>query len=194
MKRKRIIFGIQGGKGSFNEQAILDYIERHSIKNYHVKYLYTSGKVLNHLDKGDIDFGLFAIHNSIGGIVGESIEAMSRHIFQVLEEFSIPIRHFLMKRKDVEIKEITMITAHPQVLKQCVQTLLKKYPTLKQQSGKGDLVDTAAAARAISLGKLSKVSAILGPRPLAEMYDFEIIDEDLQDDKTNKTAFLLVKK
>lgn len=190
---KKIIFGIQGGKGSFNEQAIMDYIQRHHIKNYHIKYLYTSGKVLNHIDSGDVDYGLFAIHNSIGGIVGESVHAMSQHLFHIVEEFAIPIRHFLMKRKDVEVRELTTVTAHPQVLKQCVTTLDKKYPNLKQQSGKGDLVDTAAAARALAHGKLLKYSAILGPKPLAQMYDFEIIDQDLQDDKENKTSFLLVR-
>lgn len=188
------VFGIQGGVGSFNEQAILKYIRDHNIKNPRIKYLYTSEKVLNNLHKGNIDFGLFAIQNSLGGVVGESVQAMAKYKFHIVKEFDIPIRHFLMTRKDANFKIIDTIIAHPQVLAQCKHTLKKKYKNLSLISGKGDLVDTAMAAKALAKGKLSSNYAILGPQTLAAIYDFEIVDNDLQDDKTNNTAFLLVKR
>jgi prephenate dehydratase len=191
---KKIIYGIQGGKGSFNEQAILKYIKDHDIKNASIKYLYTSEKVLREVSKGNIHFGLFAIHNSIGGIVGESLKAMSRYNFHIVKEFAIPIRHNLMKRKDVSLKEIDTIMAHPQVLAQCKSTLHRKYKDLVLTSGKGNQIDTATAAKELARNKISKTTAILGPRILADLYAFDTIDEDLQDDKTNNTGFLLVKR
>jgi len=187
-----IIYGIQGGIGSFNEEAILCYIKLNTIRNHKIKYLYTSKKVLRQLYKGNIDYGLFAIQNSVGGVVTESIYAMSEYKFKIVEEFAIPIRHFLMKLKDA--KGIKSIMAHPQVLKQCKQTLEDKYPNIKKVSGKGDLMDTAKAAQALSKGKIDKRTAILGPKSLSKIYDLEIIDENLQDDKTNHTSFLLVKR
>lgn len=189
-----IVFGIQGGRGSFNEEALRDYVERHHIKKFKIEYLCVTERVLCRLHRGDIDYGLFALHNSIGGVVDESLRAMARYTFHTVEEFAIPIRHFLMKRKDVGASKITMIMAHSQVLKQCVRTLRTRYPHLAQKSGTGDLLDTAAAARALSENKVPGTTAILGPRSLADLYDLEVIAENLQDEKENVTSFLLVKR
>ncbi len=187
-----ITFGIQGGMGSFNEEALMSYVTKHTIKNYKTAYLYTSEKVLKHLYEGDIDFGLFAIANATGGLVEESIQAMAKYQFAIKEDFTILIRHFLMKRKDVQTQDITTIMAHPQVFKQCEQTLQERYPYLTLQSGEGDLVDTAAAAAELAKGNLSPTTAILGPKTLAEHFDFDIIAEELQDKKDNLTRFLVV--
>jgi len=194
ISRKKIIFGIQGGKGSFNEEAILSYVKKHGIKKYQVKYLYTSEKVLMNLHEGNIDFGLFAIQNAVGGVVGESTHAMAKYKFKIVEEFQILIRHFLMKRKDVAVGEIKTIMAHSQNFRQCKNSLEKKFPGLKQISGQGDLLDTARCAEALSKGKIDKNIAILGPKILAEIYDLEIIDENLQDSTNNLTTFFLVSR
>ncbi len=189
-----LIFGIQGGVGSFNEQAILHYLKTKNINKFKIKYLYTSRKVLSNLHRGNIDFGLFAIHNSVGGMVTESIEAMADYKFKIVEELAIPIEHYLMKRKEVSNDQITTIMAHPQVFRQCQSTLAEKYPYLKQVSGKGDLIDTAKAAYILSRGKIARETAILGPKRLSDLYGLEIIANNLQDDKTNSTSFLLVKR
>lgn len=190
----KITFGIQGGKGSFNEEAVRFYISTHGIAKYRIKYLYTTERVLQELHKGTIDYGQFAIHNSIGGIVRESIEGMSKYRFRIVEEFFIPIRHVFMKRKDVPLSEVKTLMAHPQVFKQCVTTLRSKYPLLLQKTGDGDLQDTARIAYCVATGKLDKHIGIVGPKKLAELYDFDVIAENLQDDKTNMTAFLMVKR
>ncbi|MES2930795.1 MAG: prephenate dehydrogenase/arogenate dehydrogenase family protein [Patescibacteria group bacterium] len=189
-----ITFGIQGAEGSFCEQAAFEYIKNKGIKNPSLKYLYTSEKVLNELHKGNIDFGLCALHNSHGGVVEETLYAVARHRCDIVEEFSIRVRHFLMKRKDIPSEKISSIMAHPQVFKQCRHTLAKLYPELTTISGAGDLVDTARAAQALSTGEISKTYAILGSRSIADLYNFDIIGEDLQDDKDNHTSFVVLKR
>jgi prephenate dehydrogenase len=127
-----ITIGIQGGKGSFNEEAIMYYLKRNGITDYKIEYLHTSKNVLKALHEGDIDQGLFAIHNSIGGIVMESVVAMAQYKFAIIEEFAIIISHALMIRKDATLKDIKEIMSHPQVFAQCKKTLKLKYPNLKQ--------------------------------------------------------------
>ena len=185
-------FGIQGGVGSFNEQAILHYLKINHITDYRISYLYTSDKVLKALSEGTVDYGLFATHNSIGGIVDESIKAMSKFKFVIIQEIEIPIQHFLMKRRDITLDKITKIMAHSQVFKQCKNTISNKFQHLILESGKGNLVDTAKAAQSLARGRLSKTTAILGPKHLSELYNLEIIAENLQDDAVNQTSFLLV--
>jgi len=192
--RHKLVMGIQGGKGSFNEEAALDYLQRHQIKQYKIRYLYTSEKVLKNLHEGNVDFGLFAIQNAVGGVVQESTYAMARYKFKIVDEFTILVRHFLMKRKNVNVDKIDTIMAHPQVFKQCRETLKEKYPAIKQVSGQGDLVDTAKAAWALSGGKIKKETFILGPKNLAVLYDLEIVDSDLQDNKENLTTFFLASR
>ena len=194
INRKKIIFGIQGGKGSFNEEAIIFYVKNNAIKKFQVKYLFTSEKVLKNLNEGNIDFGLFAIQNAVGGVVEESTYAMAKYKFKIVEEFQIMIRHCLMRRRDVDTKDIKTIMAHSQNFRQCKNNLSKKYPGLKQVSGQGDLLDTARCAEALSKNIISKNTAILGPKILAKIYDLEIIDENLQDSQDNLTSFFLVSR
>ena len=192
--KKYTIFGIQGGKGSFNEQALLHYIKKHKIKDYKIKYLYTTRKVLDELYKGNIDYGQFAIHNAQGGVVWESVQAMSKYKFKIIEEFYIIISHHLMAKKKMKKEKVKTILAHPQVFKQCQHTLKRKYPKAKLISGKGDLIDTALAARKLSEGELPSHYTILGPENLATLYNLQIIDTNLQDLKQNKTYFLIVER
>lgn len=194
INKKKIIYGIQGGKGSFNEEAILTYIKKAKIKKYQIKYLYTSEKVLKNLHAGNIDFGIFAIQNAVGGVVEESTHAMARYKFKIVVEFQILIRHFLMKRKDSLVDKINTIIAHPQNFRQCKDNLRKKYHNMKLISGKGDLVDTAKAAKALADDQLPKNLAVLGPKILSKIYDLDILDRDLQDSKNNLTTFFLVSR
>jgi prephenate dehydrogenase len=191
---KYIIYGIQGGLGSFNEEAINFYTNKHNIKNFKIKYLFTTEKVLKNLHEGSIDYGLFAIQNAVGGVVEESTQAMAKYKFKIIDEFAIPIRHFLMKKKNINIKDIKTIMAHPQVFKQCQSSLAKKYPSFNQISGKGDLIDTAKAAWALAQNKLLINTAILGPVNLARIYNLDIVADNLQDDKENYTSFFLVSR
>ncbi|MBI2085747.1 prephenate dehydrogenase/arogenate dehydrogenase family protein [Candidatus Daviesbacteria bacterium] len=187
-----ITFGIQGGQGSFNEEAIQYYLKKENIKKYKIKYLYTSENVLNALHKGDIDQGLFAIHNSVGGIVEESIQAMAKYKFKILEEFAIKISHALMIRRDAKFYDITTIMTHPQVLAQCKSTLIKKYPSLQKTSGEKELVDHSMVAKYLSANKLPKNIATMGSKILAKIYNLQIVEDNLQDAKENYTSFLLI--
>lgn len=188
---KYLTFGIQGGRGSFNEEAIQYYLKKEGIKKFKVKYLYTSENVLKSLHTGDIDRGLFAIHNSVGGVVVESIYAMADYKFKIIEEFAIKIAHALMIRKDTKLSDITTIMTHPQVFAQCKSTLARKYPNLKQTSGQKELIDHAVVAKYLSENKLPKNIAVMGSKVLAQLYNLQIIEDNLQDAKENYTSFLM---
>lgn len=189
---KFITFGIQGGKGSFNEEALLFYLKKENITKFRIKYLYTSENVLKALHEGTIDRGQFALHNSVGGIVGESVEAMANYKFNIIEEFAIKISHALMIRKDAEFQEVDTIMTHPQALAQCSETLAKKYPHLKLVSGDKELIDHAVVAKYLSEYKLPKNIATMGSKILAEIYDLSVVEDNLQDAEENYTSFLQV--
>ena len=189
-----LVFGIQGGKGSFNEEAVNHYIKQVGIKKYKIKYLYTSTNVLKALHEGKIDRGQFAIHNSAGGIVDESIQAMANYKFRIIDKFAIKIAHAMMIREDAEFSEITTIMTHPQVLAQCKKSLQQRYPNLQQTSGEGKFVDHALVAKSLSEKKLQKHIATMGSKVLAKIYNLKIVEDNLQDLKENYTTFLQIER
>jgi chorismate mutase/prephenate dehydratase len=189
-----MVLGIQGGRGSFNEEAAKRFAETHGITDYRLQYLYTSPAVMEALCRGDITRGQCAIYNSTGGYVEETVNALKEYPVEVVDEFAIQISHTLMLHQDAALSDIDTIMCHPQVFAQCKQTLELRYPHLKQVSGTGDLLDTAKVAEALSEGKLPKSVAVLGPKVLAEIYGFRIADDNLQDLKENYTRFIHVEK
>jgi len=190
----KLVIGIQGGPGSFNEQAVRFYLERAGIADFELKYLYTTENVLRALYVGEVDRGQFALHNSLGGVVTESIEAMSHFNFDIVEEYSIKIAHALMIRSDASMADIDTIMTHPQVLKQCSGNLSSKYPKLKLTSGQGDLIDHSKVAQHLGQRHLPKNIATMGSSILAQLNDLKIVEEDLQDLSNNLTAFMFVQR
>ena len=191
---ERLLVGIQGGRGSFNEQAALYYLRREQVERYEIRYLHTTANVLQALHEGRIDRGQFAIHNSVGGIEHESVEAMQHHKFRIAEEFSVKIAHALMIHPEARLSEVDTIMTHPQVLRQCRRTLSEKYPRLRLTSGEGELIDHSLVAERLGQGDLPRNIATMGSRLLAEIHGLQVVEDDLQDDAQNFTAFLWVQR
>lgn len=192
--KDRLVIGIQGGRGSFNEEAATFYMNRTPSMPYELKYLHTTENVLRALHEGEVDRGQFAIHNSVGGIVTETVEAIARYRFEIIEEFAIKISHALMIAQDADFAKIDTIMTHDQVLRQCRTKLQKKYGNLKQTSGDGDMIDHAKVAEELGQGKLPKNIATMGSAVLAKLNDLKIVEENLQDLEENFTSFLWVQR
>jgi prephenate dehydrogenase len=192
--KDRLVVGIQGGRGSFNEEAALYYLGRTPDQQYELKYLHTTENVLLELHEGFIDRGQFAMHNSLGGIVRESVDAMSRYRCHIVEEFAIKISHALMIAPNTEFDQVDTIMTHPQVLRQCRTNLDKKYQNLKLTSGEGDLVDHAKVAELLARGELPPNIATMGSKALATIYGLKIVEDGLQDSQENFTSFLWVER
>ena len=61
--------GIQGGKGSFSEQAAFRFLEKNNLKDFRVKYLINSESVLKEVENSKVNYGIFAMENAQGGVV-----------------------------------------------------------------------------------------------------------------------------
>lgn len=185
--------GIQGGKGSFNHQGWMQYARLHGYEHDDVQFLYTTKQVLEALERGAIDLGHFAIFNSIGGLVEETQRELGRFTFSIIDWYRYPISHVLMKRKDISADQLTHIVGHPQVFKQCKKNLEMLFGHLICSTDEqGIRIDHARLAEELSLGMIGSEHAVIGPRMLAELYDFDIVAEHLEDDRTNTTAFVVV--
>ena len=182
--------GISGAQGSFSEEAASCYCQKSNITEYELAYLVSVESVLSALNKKEIDLGIFPIENSNGGIVIESVYAMSRHVFEIKELFEIPVIHCLLVKPGTKKEEIKNIASHDQALKQCKMYLKRTWAEAHLQ----ETEDTAKAAKDLSKGKLPQNTAVLAPESCAKLYGLEILEKSVQDLKFNFTSFLAVKK
>ncbi len=182
--------GIQGGHGSFSEEAASVFANNHGIDKYSTEYLITSEKVLQAVENEDVDYGVFAMENAQGGVVIESVVALAHHQCEIVEMFYVPISQCLLARRGVFLGDITEIHSHQQALRQCRDYLAEHFwtrPLIEED-------DTAEAARRLKEGKLPRTAGVIAPKSCADLYGLVVISEDIQDLKNNLTLFIGVKK
>ena len=190
-----LVIGVQGGRGSFSEEAGRHYCALDKIVNYRLKYCYTTVNVLAALHQGEIDRGVFAIQNARGGVVMETIEALSRYTCDILAYFELPLRHCILHHPEADFAQIDALISHPQALAQCQTNLQARYPHLKLISGAGELVDQALCAQHLAEGQLPPTMAVLASRACADLYGLTVHDLDLQDlGEDNLTTFVWVQR
>ncbi|MDD3190115.1 MAG: prephenate dehydratase domain-containing protein [Candidatus Pacebacteria bacterium] len=184
------IIGVSGAIGSFSEQAAKEYCRNKKIEDYKLEYLISVENVLSALKKEKINLGIFPIENSNGGIVIESVYAMSRYIFNIQELFEIPVIHCLLVKPGIKKEDIKTIASHDQAIKQCKMYIKRSWPSaaIEQRD------DTAKAAKDLSEGVLTDDTAVLAPESCAKLYNLEILEKGVQDLKFNFTSFLVVTK
>jgi prephenate dehydratase len=196
---KKLAVGIQGGLGSFNEQALKQYLETQgrSLSDVEIKYLYTTDNVLRELKAGGVDCGQFATENSLGGPVQETLLAQAKYSFEkdyeVIDRYSIRIAHCLMIHPDARLDEVDTIMTHPQVLAQCRQTIKRDYPGMALEEGRGELLDPAKVGEAIARGWIPRNVATISNRLIAEARGLKVVGQNLQDRDDNFTTFVFVK-
>jgi prephenate dehydratase len=196
---EKLRVGIQGGRGSFNEQALKFYLEKKGISEAQIaiKYLYTTERVLSELKSGEIERGQFATHNSIGGPVKETEMAKAKYLFdedyEIIDRYSIQVVHCLMVHPEARLDDIDTIMTHPQVLAQCRETIAQRYSRMILKQGEGDLVDPAKVGEAIAGGALPPNVATISNQLISEAWGLKIVDQNLQDRADNFTHFVFVK-
>lgn len=182
--------GISGAKGSFSEEAAGEYCRKEGIGDAEIQYLVSVENVLESVENGSIEMGIFPIENSNGGIVIEAVYAMANHRFSVLKMFEIDVHHMLLALPGTNPDQITLITSHDQALKQCRMYLKRKWPGVDIQP----YPDTAKAAKDLSEGNLPKTTAVIAPKSCAALYKLDILEESIQDLKFNFTTFVAAAK
>lgn len=192
-ERDTFIIGIQGGNGSFNHAASLELIEKYGLQNSEVSFLITSEAVLEALNNGEIDYGVFAIENSGSGTVLPSIYSMSKYPHEIIELHDMKLTQCLLVRPGDDITQMKKIITHPQALKQCRKTLSEKFPHLSSDYLSDDF-DTAMCAKELAEGRLPAGTVVIASKIAAQLYGLEIAYEGLNDDPENHTSFVFCKR
>lgn len=180
---------IQGDVGSYSEQACQLYCQNKSI-DHAIHYAISSERVLRQVVSGESLYGLVALNNAHGGLVNETIQALSGSRYLIVDSVVLVVDHALLVLPDTLPDAIDAIYSHPQALKQCRDYLAANYPHASLQSWG----DTALAAKDLAEGKLTPNAAVIAHANCAEANHLIVLDQSIQDlGRDNETLFLLIK-
>lgn len=179
-----------GPEGTYCQQAMNTFIKELNIdaKNTVPKNSITS--VLSSIDNEPNSIAVLPVENSIEGIVRETIDNLVKlkdKSVQISAETIIPISHCLVSKEN-SLKEIKHIISHPQALGQCSGFIFKNLPfasTIEASS--------TSEAAGIAAKKASGFAAIAGCIT-AELLNLNILAKDINDEKDNKTRFILLSR
>ncbi len=180
--------GYQGIIGSNSEEAAYIFAERLNLKDVEFIPLINSKNVAESLEKGQIKYGVFATNNYYAGEVEETKKAIQELKIELncLDELDLPIHHSIFKKnKEVRNEELTEIASHIQALLQTKEFRRKNLQNLKEV----EVEDTALAAKYLAEGTLPKTTAIICRKNAGEMYNLELMYENIEDLKDNLTEF-----
>jgi prephenate dehydratase len=168
----------QGERGAYGEMATLQFFPRASLlpkKSFR--------DVFDAAEGGGADYAVVPVENSIEGSVNEIYDLLLETRMSVIGEVYQQVRHCLIANR--KAKKIKYVHSHPQALAQCRNYLQKK------RLEPVPAYDTAGAVKMIKENRMLDSAAIASKRA-AELYDMEILDEDIQDRKNNYTRFLVL--
>ncbi len=179
---KQTVIAIQGAEGSNHHKVARDFYG----KDTQLKECLSFDILVDSLLDQTANKGIMAIENTIAGSIIPNYALIDNHNLHISGEEYLNIHHHLMALPGQIIQDIKEVCSHPMALLQCKE-FFKKYPHIKLVED----VDTAEVAKRISKNQLKGIAAI-APKLAAEIFDLEVIEDEIQTMKDNATRFVIV--
>jgi prephenate dehydratase/chorismate mutase/prephenate dehydratase len=143
--------------------------------------------VFAEVKNNSFDLGILPVENSLEGSVTEVNDLLVSQDLLIVGEMKLPISHCLLTLPETDYREIKIVYSHPQALSQCREFILRN--KLEPRP----FYDTAGAAKMLAKNRPNATAAIAS-KACEKYYDLKIIKEDIQDEKSNLTRFLVLSK
>ena len=174
----------QGVEGAYSHAASMAYFG--DLATYfHVPNF---EEVMKAVANEEADFGVLPLENSSAGQVGDVYDLLTRYDNTIVGEYYLPVCHCLLGLKGADIDKIQTVYSHPQGLMQSGK-FLNEHSSWQQISQ----ANTAMAAQKVIKENNPKTAAIAS-ETAAKLYGLEILEEGINDNKTNTTRFIIVSR
>lgn len=177
--------GILGPRGTYSDLAAREkFGDEAEIVTYP---LITD--VAEAVEEGEIEVGVVPVESLREGSVGETLDALAWLDVKVSAEIVLQVTHNLFGTEGASLDSIKQVLSHPQALAQCRSFLRENLRDAEQIS----VTSTAKAAKQVSKVRKPYMAAI-GSKGLVDLYDLEVIEEDIQTGKEDETRFLCLSR
>jgi len=179
-----IKYAYLGPAGTFTEAALLKIA---ASDDQLIAYANVTA-ALDAVRKGEANKALVPIENSVEGVVARTLDELaSGEPLVITAETTLPVTFSLMTLENKDPKDIKSIATHPHAESQCRAFIAKNYPNAQVI----ETASTAAAAKGLSNGDYD---AAIGAAIAAKNYQLKIIAEDIGDNTSAVTRFVVVEK
>lgn len=145
--------------------------------------LRTVPEVFAYTEKDSADYGVVAVENSTGGMVGETLDLFVSTDLKICAEIMLPIHHYMLSTVDLD--KVTHVYVHPQAHAQCRNWLASHLPG-------AEMIEATSNARAAELASDDAGSAAIGPEVAARAYGLKVLAANIEDMAINVTRFLVL--
>lgn len=182
IKKKKPKIAIQGIATSFHEVAAITHFQE-PISTIECLSFYA---LCESLKKGEADYAVMAIENSIAGSILPNYFLLQEYHFSIIGEVYLPIHMHLLAMPGVTLADIKTIESHPMAIRQCSDYLYKLKGVQLVESE-----DTALSARKVKEQKL-KTTAAIANEYAARKFGLRILEKRIETHKKNFTRFLIL--
>ena len=141
--------------------------------------------VFDAVEKGETQYGVVPIENSIHGAVSETQDKLANTSIKICAEIYHRIGHCLLARPGTD--SVKNIYSHPQALAQCRLWLETHHP-------EADMHAVSSTAKAAEMAAGSEDAAAVASPMAADTYDLAVLSDNIQDVSSNTTRFLVLHK
>lgn len=138
------------------------------------------------VEDGLAERALVPIENSTEGAVGPTLDALAAETqdVRIIGEVVHPVRHALIARAAMELREVTAVLSHPQANAQCARFVRSEMPGAEVLA----VSSTAEAVRIVV--ESEEPAAALGPAIAAEIHGGVVLRDGVEDAADNVTRFV----
>jgi len=183
LKTMSLKVSIQGFEGSFHQIAARQFFGKSVV----VAPCATFREVVELTRAGETDASVMAIENSIAGSILPNYNLLQKSNLKIIGEVYLPIKQHLLVNPGVALEDIREVHSHPMAIQQCLDFLVKYNWKLVETE------DTALSAIHIHQHKNKHTAGIAG-KLAAELFDLNIIAENIHTEKHNYTRFLVLQQ
>lgn len=181
-KEPRVAYA--GTRGSYGEEASLAFF-KNSGELFPFK---TFEDVFTALNQGTVDYGVLPIENSSTGSIAAVYDLLSRYQYYIVGEEEIRVHHCLLAPKGATFETIEAVYSHPQGFSQS-QEFLDNYPHWQCIPYYNTAIGAAHVAEQNDPGM-----AAIASRRAGEIYDLEVLAENINFSQTNVTRFVVISR
>jgi prephenate dehydratase/chorismate mutase len=176
------LIGFQGEHGAYSEVAAHTWAQALAsipCVSFH--------DVFREVEAGQLDFGIVPVENSLEGAITEVNDLLIETKLHIVGEATIPVHHCLLALPEQDYRDLRTVYSHPQALGQCREFISR------HKLEPRPYYDTAGAA-AMLREQRPAATGVIASKLCAELYNLEILKEDIEDHASNTTRFVVLSR
>jgi chorismate mutase/prephenate dehydratase len=172
--------GFLGPEGTFTQTAVFKHFG-HSVR---ALPFHTIDEVFQEVECSAADFGVVPIENSTEGSVNNTLDMFLTSPLKIAGEIELRIEQHLMGRHK-GLDKIKRVCAHEQSLAQCRGWIRENLPHV-------ELIGMSSNAAGARRARDEEGTAAIGPEVAADVYELQVLVNNIEDRPDNATRYLVV--